>query len=104
MLVSARSCQLLRSAEAWGELRGCDAAVLIEVIEHLDPGPLAALAPALLGALRPRVLVVSTPNRSYNAVMAAMGLPLLHNGLRNCDHRFEWCALFNGNLLWGTVV
>ena len=83
---------LLSAAEVWGDLRGCDAAVLIEVIEHLDPVPLAALAPALLGGLQPRILVVSTPNRSYNAVMEAEGLPLLHNELRNRDHRFEWYA------------
>lgn len=81
------------AAEAWGNLKGCDAAVLIEVIEHLDPGPLDSLGAALLGALQPTLLVVSTPNRSYNAVLAAAGLRLLHNGLRNRDHRFEWCGI-----------
>lgn len=80
------------STDAWGDLRSCDAAVLIEVIEHLDPGPLADLAPALLGTLQPPLLLVTTPNRSYNGVMEAVGLRPLHNGLRNRDHRFEWCA------------
>jgi len=41
-------------AEEWGGLHGTDAATLVEVIEHLDPGPLAAAGPALLGGLAPR--------------------------------------------------
>jgi hypothetical protein len=34
---------------AWGELAGCDVAALVEVVEHLEPGPLALLGPSLLG-------------------------------------------------------
>ena len=65
--------------------------VLVEVVEHLDPGPLAALGPAVFGRLRPPLVVVTTPDAGYNKVMAAVGVRLLHNGLRNRDHRFEWC-------------
>ena len=65
--------------------------MLVEVIEHLDPEPLAALGPAVFGRLRPPLVVVTTPNRGLNGVMAASGVRLLHNGLRNRDHRFEWC-------------
>ncbi|KAG2487927.1 hypothetical protein HYH03_013507 [Edaphochlamys debaryana] len=53
----------------WLGLRGCDAAALVEVVEHLDPGPLSLFGPCVLGALRPRTLVVTTPNWEYNAVL-----------------------------------
>jgi len=66
--------------------------VLVEVVEHLDPEPLAALGPAVFGRLRPPLVVVTTPDAGYNEVMAAAGVRLLHNGLRNRDHRFEWCV------------
>ena len=35
---------------------------MVEVVEHLGPGALAAVGPALLRALRPRIAVVTTPN------------------------------------------
>lgn len=44
----------------------------VQVVEHLDPAPLAAVGAAILGALRPRLLVVSTPNREYNAVLLGL--------------------------------
>ena len=73
-------------------MRGIDAAALVEVVEHLDPSPLRRLGPALLGGLRPRLLVVTTPNLEYNALLCGLGSVLLPNRLRNSDHRFEWCA------------
>ena len=39
-------------------LRGFDAATLVEVIEHVDPGRLPALARAVFGHARPRRVVV----------------------------------------------
>ena len=81
------------TAEMLALYKGCDAAVLVEVVEHLDPGPLAALGPSVFGRLRPKMVVVTTPNAGYNAVMAAAGVWLLHNELRNRDHRFEWCVV-----------
>lgn len=36
------------------------------VIEHLDPGPLSNVAPVLLGQLKPKVCIVTTPNRDFN--------------------------------------
>jgi len=36
------------------------------VIEHLDPGPLSNFAPVLLGQLKPRVCIITTPNRDFN--------------------------------------
>ena len=79
-------------AVTWGAMRGIDAAALVEVVEHLDPSPLRRLGPALLGGLRPRLLVVTTPNLEYNPLLHALGSVLLPNRLRNSDHRFEWCA------------
>ena len=67
-------------------LDGLDAAAVVEVIEHLDPPRLDAFERALFGAARPRTVVLTTPNREYNARFEA-----LEGGkLRHADHRFEW--------------
>ena len=65
---------------------GFDAAVLMEVVEHVDPPRLAALERAVLGIARPRVLVVTTPNAEHNVRYEH----LEHGHLRHHDHRFEW--------------
>jgi 3' terminal RNA ribose 2'-O-methyltransferase Hen1 len=67
-------------------LRGFDAAVLMEVVEHLDPWRLPALEDAVFGHARPGVVVVTTPNVEYNTRYE--GLPA--GTLRHHDHRFEW--------------
>ncbi|SDF07453.1 3' terminal RNA ribose 2'-O-methyltransferase Hen1 [Cellulosimicrobium cellulans] len=69
---------------------GFDAAVLMEVVEHVDPSRLDALAAAVLGHARPRTVVVTTPNAEYN-----VHYPNLLDGpgggrVRHPDHRFEW--------------
>jgi len=69
---------------------GVDAAIFQEVIEHLDPTPLHWLGACLLGALQPRLLLLSTPNVEYNVVMRRLQPAMLPTGLRNSDHRFEW--------------
>eukprot|EP00798_Chlamydomonas_sp_ICE-L_P019902 gene19902-26605_t len=97
-----------RQAAGWGHAYGCDAAVMIEVVEHLDPDVLSCVGPCLHGGLSPGMLIVTTPNWEYNAVLRAVeeasrpagkggagptwpgppgrdGLPLRCN-----DHRFEW--------------
>ncbi|MCK9874551.1 3' terminal RNA ribose 2'-O-methyltransferase Hen1 [Frankia sp. Ag45/Mut15] len=67
-------------------LAGLDAAVLSEVVEHVDPPRLPALAEAVLGAARPRLVVITTPNVEFNVRYEglAAGTP------RHRDHRFEW--------------
>ena len=65
---------------------GCDAAALVEVIEHLEPDRLPALAKVVFGAARPATVVVSTPNAEYNALFPS--LPA--GAMRHPDHRFEW--------------
>lgn len=63
---------------------GFDAAVLMEVVEHVDPPRLDALERVVFGAATPRAVLVTTPNREYNALYAGLV------GLRHPDHRFEW--------------
>lgn len=77
-------------------LEGFDAAIMMEVIEHLEPHRLDAAMQVVFGEIRPRVVVISTPNRAYNV---RFKFPL-HEGLRHRDHRFEfitgefiqWCG------------
>ena len=47
-------------------LEGFDAAVLMEVIEHLEPDRLRALERAVFEFARPATVVVTTPNAEYN--------------------------------------
>jgi 3' terminal RNA ribose 2'-O-methyltransferase Hen1 len=67
-------------------LAGHDAAAVVEVIEHLDPPRLAAFERVLFEFARPRVIVLTTPNREYNALFET--LPA--GSFRHRDHRFEW--------------
>jgi 3' terminal RNA ribose 2'-O-methyltransferase Hen1 len=75
-----------------------DAAVLMEVIEHVDPPRLDALERSVFGAARPATVVVTTPNVEYNVLY-----PDLPAGAsRHRDHRFEWTrAQFQA---WATQV
>lgn len=65
-------------------LAGFDAAAIVEVIEHLDEGRLAAFQRVVFEFARPSVVVLTTPNREYNALFEGL------TGLRHKDHRFEW--------------
>jgi 3' terminal RNA ribose 2'-O-methyltransferase Hen1 len=67
-------------------LRGLDAAVLMEVIEHLDPDRLDALERSVLGHAAPETVIVTTPNAEYNVRFET--LPA--GATRHRDHRFEW--------------
>ncbi|MEU7134128.1 3' terminal RNA ribose 2'-O-methyltransferase Hen1 [Streptomyces sp. NPDC046261] len=67
-------------------LAGYDAAVLSEVVEHVDPPRLPALEHAVFGAARPATVVVTTPNVEYNVRWES--LPA--GQARHADHRFEW--------------
>ncbi|MFG3227531.1 3' terminal RNA ribose 2'-O-methyltransferase Hen1 [Kitasatospora sp. NPDC048194] len=67
-------------------LRGYDAAVLCEVIEHVDLPRLPALEYTVFGAARPEAVIVTTPNVEYNVRWE--GLPA--GRVRHADHRFEW--------------
>ncbi|MFC6156292.1 3' terminal RNA ribose 2'-O-methyltransferase Hen1 [Kribbella jiaozuonensis] len=67
-------------------LAGLDAVVLMEVIEHVDPPRLPALAYSVFHTARPGAVVMTTPNSEYN-----IRFPSLPAGnYRHPDHRFEW--------------
>ncbi|GAA4939506.1 3' terminal RNA ribose 2'-O-methyltransferase Hen1 [Actinoplanes utahensis] len=65
-------------------LRGFDAAVLMEVIEHVDLPRLPALEAAVFGHAQPGAVIVTTPNVEYNVHYEGL------TGMRHSDHRFEW--------------
>lgn len=67
-------------------LAGYDAAVLMEVIEHVDPERLPALEHAVFAVARPGTVVVTTPNAEHNVRFPALAAA----GTRHADHRFEW--------------
>ncbi|RAG87630.1 3' terminal RNA ribose 2'-O-methyltransferase Hen1 [Streptacidiphilus pinicola] len=84
----AARVKLLQGALTYTDARltGYDAAVLSEVIEHVDEERLPALEYAVFGAARPGTVVVTTPNVEYNVRWES--LPAGH--VRHGDHRFEW--------------
>jgi 3' terminal RNA ribose 2'-O-methyltransferase Hen1 len=67
-------------------LAGLDAAVLMEVIEHLDPERIPALERTVFGLAKPGTVIVTTPNAEYNPHFAT----LPPGAFRHGDHRFEW--------------
>jgi 3' terminal RNA ribose 2'-O-methyltransferase Hen1 len=67
-------------------LAGLDAAVLMEVIEHVDPPRLAAVERAVFGHAAPGAVIVTTPNAEHNVRYES--LPA--GRMRHRDHRFEW--------------
>jgi 3' terminal RNA ribose 2'-O-methyltransferase Hen1 len=80
--------ELLQSSVTYRDdrLAGFDAVVLMEVVEHLDPPRLPALASTVFGHARPASVVVTTPNAEYNVRYET--LPT--GRMRHHDHRFEW--------------
>jgi hypothetical protein len=65
---------------------GFDAAALGEVVEHIDPERLPASERCVFAFARPTTVVLTTPNRDWNATIPALG----GGKLRHRDHRFEW--------------
>jgi 3' terminal RNA ribose 2'-O-methyltransferase Hen1 len=82
----AERVELFQSALTYEDDRyaGFDAAVLMEVVEHVDPPRLTALEQVVFGAARPGAVLVTTPNAEYNVLYEGM------TGMRHPDHRFEW--------------
>jgi 3' terminal RNA ribose 2'-O-methyltransferase Hen1 len=80
--------EILQSALTYTDerFRGYDAAVLMEVIEHIDPPRLGAVERVVFGDARPRAVVVTTPNVEYNVRYEG----LAPGAMRHPDHRFEW--------------
>lgn len=80
--------QLLHGSVVYRDerLRGVDAMVLMEVIEHLEPSRLAAVEDAVFAGAAPASVIVTTPNAEYNALYPGM----VAGAFRHDDHRFEW--------------
>nr|WP_203590422.1 3' terminal RNA ribose 2'-O-methyltransferase Hen1 [Streptomyces sp. SID13031] len=80
--------RLFQSSVTYADARlaGLDAAVLMEVVEHVDPPRLPALAQAVFGSARPGAVVVTTPNSEYNVRFEKLAA----GAFRHPDHRFEW--------------
>jgi 3' terminal RNA ribose 2'-O-methyltransferase Hen1 len=67
-------------------LKGYDAAVLCEVIEHMDEPRLATLESVVFQSMSPGLVLITTPNREYNSVWETLSA----GSMRHADHRFEW--------------
>lgn len=67
-------------------LQGFDAAAAVEVVEHIDPPRLSAFEHSLFAVCRPRLIVLTTPNREYNVRFETLAA----GKMRHSDHRFEW--------------
>jgi 3' terminal RNA ribose 2'-O-methyltransferase Hen1 len=82
----ATRVQLFQGALTYEDERyaGFEAAVLMEVIEHVDPPRLEALERVVFGAAKPGAVIVTTPNADYNPLYEGL------SGRRHPDHRFEW--------------
>ena len=65
---------------------GYDAACIVEVVEHLDPRRLPAFERVVFEFAAPDTVILTTPNREYNARYTWLS----EKNLRHDDHRFEW--------------
>ena len=65
---------------------GHDCACVIEVIEHIEPMRIPAFERSVFEFAAPKTVILTTPNKEYNANYEHMQ----ENSLRHGDHRFEW--------------
>jgi len=73
--------------------RGYDAAVIMEVIEHLDESRLPSFCSVIFGDVAPKTVIITTPNIEYNVNYLpedAKDKPSGESRFRHPDHRFEW--------------
>lgn len=88
---------IIRENPSRDYLHPCAPTQIREVLAQLpDPPPLAAFERVVFEHARPGTVVLTTPNREYNATWegllvepAAAGKPAVTK-LRHRDHRFEW--------------
>jgi 3' terminal RNA ribose 2'-O-methyltransferase Hen1 len=67
-------------------IEGFEAAVLVEVIEHLDEPRLAAMEKTVFEYASPGLVIITTPNAEYNVKFENF----YEGKMRHSDHRFEW--------------
>jgi small RNA 2'-O-methyltransferase len=63
-----------------------EAAAMVETLEHVPPEQLSLVERAVFSIVRPRTVVVTTPNREYNRLYG-----MEEGEMRHADHEFEWC-------------
>lgn len=68
------------------QLLNVDAVIALEIIEHLYPKTLENVPQNIFGFMQPKIAIFSTPNSEFNVLFE----PLLANGFRHDDHKFEW--------------
>jgi len=79
------------------DLPTVDTAVMLETIEHVDPGRLPKVERVVFGHLQPALVLITTPNQEYNVLHGMAPRQRRHPG-----HRFEWTrAQFRS---WGNAV
>ncbi|XP_002074727.2 small RNA 2'-O-methyltransferase [Drosophila willistoni] len=76
-------------AESSQELQSIDAVVALELIEHVYDDVLSKIPTNIFGFMQPKLVIISTPNSDYNVIFTRFK-PLLSNGFRHHDHKFEW--------------
>lgn len=79
-------------------IEGFDAAVLVEVIEHLDPPRLTAMERVVFEYAKPGIIIITTPNAEYNVKFENYE----DGQMRHSDHRFEWTR--NEFQVWGKRI
>ncbi len=67
-------------------LSGFEAAIAMEVIEHIDPPRLDAFEEVVFGSAKPSAVLITTPNVEYNTLFTGLAA----GDFRHRDHRFEW--------------
>jgi 3' terminal RNA ribose 2'-O-methyltransferase Hen1 len=82
---------LFQSSVTYNDYRfsGYDSAVLVEVIEHLDENRLSAFSSVVFGTAKPKIVIITTPNASYNRNYPGLS-EVGESRFRHGDHRFEW--------------
>lgn len=80
--------QLMQGSVTYRDKRmnGFDAAVLVEVIEHLELDRLPAMERVIFEFAKAKTVIITTPNAEYNDKYEF----LAPETFRHDDHRFEW--------------
>jgi len=83
-----RRIQLLQGSLVYRDIRleTCDAAAIVEVIEHIDLSRLPMFERVVFEFAHPKTVIITTPNSDYNVRWSS--LPA--GKFRHHDHRFEW--------------
>jgi len=66
-------------------LKNVDAVIAIELIEHLYPTTLKLFPEVVFGHMKPKLVIITTPNREFNVLF-----PDFKGPFRHWDHKFEF--------------